>query len=157
MRVGAVRDRIASDRIRVLHDRRIPGSKANIDHLVVSPAGIWVIDAKKYTGRPQLLVEGGLFRPRVEKLIVGRRDQTKLVEGVLRQVERVSAIAASVPVHGALCFVDADWPLLGGAFRIRGIEALWPRKLAALVSGASDVGVDVPAVARLLAERFRPM
>jgi hypothetical protein len=30
----------------VLHDRRIPGSRANIDHLVVGPTGVWVIDTK---------------------------------------------------------------------------------------------------------------
>src|SRR5690606_36481935 len=43
-RVGARLDGIASDSIRVLHDRRIPGSRANIDHLVVTPSGVWVID-----------------------------------------------------------------------------------------------------------------
>lgn len=34
-----------------------------------------------------------------------------------------------VPVHGVLCFVEADWPLIGGAFTTRGVEALWPKKL----------------------------
>ena len=36
--------------IAVLHDRRIPGSKANIDHIAITAAGIWVIDAKRYKG-----------------------------------------------------------------------------------------------------------
>ncbi len=35
----------------VLHDRRIPGSKANIDHIVVGPAGVFAIDTKRYTGK----------------------------------------------------------------------------------------------------------
>jgi hypothetical protein len=28
-----------------------------------------------------------------------------------------------------LCFVEADWPLIGGSFTTRGVEALWPKKL----------------------------
>src|SRR3954454_13975934 len=75
--------------ILVLHDRRIPGSRANIDHIAVAPSGVWVIDAKKYKGRPQLKIEGGFLRPRVEKLLVGTRDCTKLVDGVLKQVDIV--------------------------------------------------------------------
>jgi hypothetical protein len=96
----------------------------------VTPAGVWVIDAKKYKGRPQLEVEGGILRARTEKLLVGSRDCTKLVDGMLKQVQVVeAAIGINVPVHGVLCFVEADWPLIGGAFRIRGVEVMWPRKL----------------------------
>ncbi|MGH8903506.1 MAG: nuclease-related domain-containing protein [Egibacteraceae bacterium] len=35
----------------VLHDRAIPGSKANLDRLVVGPAGVFVIDSKRWRGR----------------------------------------------------------------------------------------------------------
>src|SRR5699024_9308893 len=101
-----------SDSIVVLHDRRIPGSRANIDHIVVTAGGVWVIDAKRYRGRPALRVEGGLIRPRVEKLMVGRRDCTKLVDGALKQVALVRQALEGVPVTGALCFVEADWPLI---------------------------------------------
>jgi Nuclease-related domain len=38
----------------VLHDLAIPGSQANIDHLVVGPGGVVVIDSKQYRGRLQL-------------------------------------------------------------------------------------------------------
>ena len=44
------------------------GTRANIDHIAVTPTGVYVIDAKKYRGRPHLKIEGGLLRPRVEKL-----------------------------------------------------------------------------------------
>ena len=69
-RLGNRLNELASDSLRVLHDRRIPGSKANIDHIAVAPTGVYVIDAKKYSCRPRLKIEGGL-RPRVEKLLVG--------------------------------------------------------------------------------------
>ena len=35
----------------VLHDRRVPGRRLNLDHLVVMPSGVWVIDTKHYHGR----------------------------------------------------------------------------------------------------------
>ncbi len=37
----------------VLHDLRVPGSRANIDHLVIGPRGVWVIDTKAYRGAPR--------------------------------------------------------------------------------------------------------
>lgn len=121
---------------RVLHDRRIPGSRANIDHILIAPAGVFVIDAKRYKGRPHLRVEGGILRPRVETLMVGSRDCTKLITRIDKQVGLVTAAlppaaAAGGPsVRGMLCFVDADWPLVGGAFTTMGIDILWPKKIA---------------------------
>lgn len=129
-RLGNRLSELSSELLRVLHDRRIPGSRANIDHLAVTPTGVYVIDAKKYKGRPHLRVEGGLLRPRVEKLIVGTRDCTKVVDGVLKQVDIVRGVTGDdVPVHGMLCFVEADWPPIGGSFTTRGVESLWPKKL----------------------------
>jgi hypothetical protein len=153
-RVGQLLDRFDPSRVRVLHDRRIPGTRANIDHLVVTSDAVWVIDAKRYKGKPQLVVEGGLFRPRVERLLVGSRDQTKLVDGVQRQVEIVEAVV-DVPVVGALCFVEAEWPLIGGSFSVRDVAVLWPRKLASRLSAQTSGGVDVAAVAASLSARFR--
>jgi len=136
-----------------MHDRRIPGTRANIDHIVVTPGGIWVVDTKRYKGRPERHVEGGILRPRIEKLIVGGRDKTKLVDGIEWQVEQTRTAVGSVPVRGVLCFIDADWPLIGGSFTVRGIEVLWPRKLAAELS-ASTGEVDVESTATALSARF---
>jgi hypothetical protein len=38
----------------VLHDLAVPGSRANIDHLVIGPGGVFVIDSEHYRGRLQL-------------------------------------------------------------------------------------------------------
>lgn len=121
--------------VTLLHDRRIPGSRANIDHIAVGPAGVCVIDAKRYAGRPTLSVAGGVLRARSETLLVGRRDCSKLVTGVVKQVEIVrTALAAvgssDVPVLAMLAFVDADWPLFGGSFTTHGVRVLWPGKIA---------------------------
>ena len=107
---GAIGEELLAERLkdlpsdmRILHDRRVPGSRANIDHIVVSSAGVWVIDAKRYKDkRPELRVEGGIIRPRVESLRVGGRDRTKLVDGVRSQVEQVAgAVAARMSSYAA--------------------------------------------------------
>ncbi len=142
-KIGGGLNRLASETIRLLHDRRMPRSRANIDHLAVTPTGVYVIDAKKYRGRPHLKVDGGLFQPRVERLLVGSRDCTKLVDGVLTQVEIVRGLLdPGVPVQGVLCFVDADWPLLGGDFTTREVRALWPKKLYAKLEAEGLLTAD---------------
>ncbi|MFL6161432.1 MAG: nuclease-related domain-containing protein [Jatrophihabitantaceae bacterium] len=143
---------------RVLHDRRIPGTRANIDHLVIGPAGIFVIDAKRYAGRPQCKVEGGILRPRTEMLLVGRRDCTRLLTGMHKQLELVRGAVEqddNLPVHGMLCFVDADWPVLGGNFSIAGVEVLWPKKVAERVfATALLTGAEIAATHSCLASAF---
>ena len=156
-RLGKGLDRLASDTLRLLHDRRIPRSKANIDHLAVTASGVYVIDAKKYRGRPHLKIEGGLFRPRVERLLVGSRDCTKLIDGVLKQVDIVRGMLDDdVPVHGVLCFVEADWPLIGGTFATRSVQALWPKKLYPKLQAEGPFTADTVAeIHRKLAHALR--
>ncbi len=130
--------------------------------MVVGPSGVFVLDAKKYKGRPSLRVEGGIIRPRVEKLIVGSRNCTNLVEGLHKQVEHVrsaldSADLGQIPVTGMLCFVEADWPLIGGHFTIGGMHVLWPKKATERVSKPGHIdAVLAERVHRLLAGAFPP-
>lgn len=153
--VGRALDAIADDSIRVLHDRRIPRTKANIDHIVITPGGVWVIDTKRYRGqRPARRVEGGLFSPRREILLVGGRTQTKRVDAVSGQVERVRSVVGEVPVRGVLCFVDAEWPLFGGDFTVAGVEVVWPRLLQKRLTAARHAVCDPVETAVLLAKAF---
>jgi Nuclease-related domain len=48
----------------VLHDLAVPRSQANIDHLVIGPGGVFVIDSKQYRGRLQLDPSGRLWHGR---------------------------------------------------------------------------------------------
>ena len=156
-------DRLAGQGLYFLHDRRIPPTRANIDHIVIAPTGVYVIDAKNYTGRAQLRVTGGIFSPRIEKLMVGRRDCTKLVAGVHKQVDRVSelltrdSIGQDVPVRGMLCFVEGDWPVLGGSFTIDGLDVLWPKKARKIITASGALGDDrLRVLHRHLAAEFLP-
>jgi hypothetical protein len=160
MVLGRRLDGIVDESTFVLHDRRIPPTKANIDHIVVSASGVFVIDAKKYSGRPSLQIEGGFLRPRVEKLMVGSRDQTRLVGGVKAQVGKVSAALEAanlgeVPVAGMLCFVEADWPLIGGDFSISNIRVLWPKKAVSEIAKPGQLDSEITRrTYRALVEAF---
>jgi Nuclease-related domain len=48
---AATLDRLASRHWLVRHDLGVPGSRANIDHLVIGPSGVWVIDSKSFRAR----------------------------------------------------------------------------------------------------------
>lgn len=48
---AALLARLAPSRWTVLHDLAVPGSRANIDHLVIGPTGLWVVDTKAFRGR----------------------------------------------------------------------------------------------------------
>jgi len=144
------------DRVAVLHDRRIPGSRANIDHIAIAPSGVWVIDSKRYDGK--VAVSRPLFGGR-PKLTIGGRDRTLLAEGLSRQVavvERaVSAVAAdAVPVRGAMCFVDARLPRLR-RLTIAGHALLYPRALARRIgTGGSLSDEQIRAITAQIARRF---
>jgi hypothetical protein len=158
-RVAGQLDALTEVGVVALHDRRIPGTKANIDHLVVTPWGVWVIDAKRYLNkRPGITTEGGILGiGGTDRLTVGGRKRDQLVDGILWQVHRVtSELEEGRSARGILCFVDADWPLIGGHFTVRGVRVVWPKRLAKELLQAAPPVLDVEAVSRALAEKFPP-
>jgi hypothetical protein len=97
---GAVGERIVADRLSrliphgwyVLHDVHWPGRpKANLDHVLVGPGGIVVVDAKNWTG--EVRVSSGV-------LWQGRYARTQSVEGALAQCAAVASVLA--PPHRRL-------------------------------------------------------
>lgn len=112
--VGQFLDKLSVTRgYNVLHDRQIPNSTANIDHILISNHGVFVIDAKNYKGRVELRTIGGLLNNK-EVLFVGNRNQTNLIKSVKKQVVTVENLlnesGVNVPVRGVLAFVDAEFP-----------------------------------------------
>jgi hypothetical protein len=160
-KLGAGLDQFVPGLGTTLHDRRIPGTRANIDHIVVVPAGVFVVDAKNYRGKVEKRDVGGWFR-RDERLYVGGRDRSGLVEGVRKQVTAVresldEAASSHVLTTGLLCFVDSDWPLLARPIQIDDVVALWPRALAKHLRTPGDLDPDeIASVTSLIEERFPP-
>jgi hypothetical protein len=100
----------------VLHDLAIPGSSANIDHLVIGPGGVVVIDSKRYWGRLRLDRDGMVWQGRhllvsALRKVLWQADQADDVLGIADL--RVGAIIA---VHGT------SMPYLCGASRSIVIE-----------------------------------
>ena len=115
--VGAMLADLEPDGVLSLNDRRVPRSRANIDHIAVCASGVWIVDAKHWGGGVQVRDRSGLFSPTDLRLIVGRRDRTAQVEKLDRQVEVVhdvldTSALRGVPVHAMLAIVGASWPLL---------------------------------------------
>lgn len=150
-RAGAVGESIvgrmlADASVRTVHDRRVPGSDANIDHIAIAPSGVYVIDAKNYAGRPRVDTFGGSdSTPR--RLFIGRDDHTYLVHAVRRQVRVVQGALddPTVPVRGILCFVGVEWEVING-YLVHGVGITSPDGVAALLALAGpldEARVDV--------------
>ena len=142
-RIGRALDALRDKDIGVLHDRRKPGGRGNIDHLAVASTGIWGIDSKHYKGLVERRDKGGWFREDM-RLYVRGRDQTKLIEGVHGQVSAIRRLTdEAIPVHGALCFVESDWKPFARPFEIDGVAITWWEALAKLLE--ADGPLDATA------------
>jgi hypothetical protein len=142
------------DDVIVLHDRRVPRSRGNIDHVVVCPSGVFVVDAKLYTGQVHVKDVGGLFG-RDQKLFVGRRDCTRLAVGMAWQVEATEAAlgGAEIPVSPVLCFIDAEWPPLGGPREFGGVLIESERSLKRRLARPGELDLEeVRETAMVLAQ-----
>jgi hypothetical protein len=125
--------------VRLLHDRRMPGSRsANIDHIAVGPGGLTVIDTKNYRGKVRVERAGGLLSERRDVLKIGGRDKTKLIAGVERQIAAVRTVLDEqkypIGIRGALCFADIDGLPLLRHLTVRGVIVDGPRTTAKLAS-----------------------
>jgi hypothetical protein len=122
-------------RVIVLHDRKMPGSRANIDHIAICRSGVYVVDAKNYAGKVERIDKGGWFSTDL-RLYVGRRDCTSLASGVARQAAIVRDAASegapsevALAVKPMLCFVGAEWSLFAEPFRLNDVWIGWPKAL----------------------------
>jgi hypothetical protein len=154
--VAAHLQRRCRDAVVLLHDRRLPGSRANIDHIAVAPSGVWVVDTKRYKGK--IRVRTPLIGP--PELRIGGRDKTKLVEALDGYRAAVAAVVdeirSGVPVYGAFCFVKGDLPLFG-APPVSDCRVLHRRSLTRRLNRHGPLNAkDTIALASELAVRFPP-
>jgi hypothetical protein len=144
--------------LQILNDRRVPGTRGNIDHIVVAPAGVFVVDAKNHNGQVEIKDRGWVFRPD-PRLYVGRRDCSKLADGLGWQVEAVrsalskldlDAVPAVTPV---LCFVSATWPVFLAPDSYRGVRLESIGSLRRLLVSQNELEPStIDRVTRTLAE-----
>lgn len=156
-RLGAHLERVLGESAVLLHDRKVPRTRGNLDHVAVAASGVWVIDAKNYRGTVERRDVGGWFRID-HRLFVGGRDRTRLVVGMDRQVDAVKSVLSDrVSVHAALCFTAATWRLFAKPFRIGTVWVTWANALAALITAPGELeGDEVTHVASQLSRALRP-
>jgi hypothetical protein len=113
----------------VLHELAIPGSAANIDHLVIGPGGVVAIDSKQYRGQLRVDRDGMVWHGRhllvsALRTTLWEADQADEVLGIADL-----QVAAIVAVHGA----SVPWGLL----RAEGVTVVPARRLPDLLWGAA--------------------
>ena len=109
----------------VLHDLAVPGSRANIDHLVIGPGGVFVIDSKQYRGRLQLDSSGRLWH--------GRYSLAPTLRAVSFEADRAAVVLPDpgvvvvpiVAVHGA----RVPW----GKVVVEGVPVVTARRLPTML------------------------
>jgi hypothetical protein len=137
----------------VLHDRRLPSGRGRVDHLVVGPTGVYVVQTRPWTG--QISVEG-------DRLFVDGRAR----EGVIEDVHRLAlgaqgALGGDLKPHGVavtavVCFPNIELPLFRQV--VRGVTITGGRGLSRAIREAEAV-LSVKAVDELAIvahETFEP-
>ena len=146
--VGALLDGLEARGWFVLHDRRVPGARENIDHLLIGPPGVVVVETKNYAG--QLRVRGG-------ELTIGGRRKTGFLDQVERQIDAVERALEIDHAAGVICVLRADFPWFSRTVA-RGIVIVPGRRLIATVTSPPPrlSSAEVERLARVAEERLVP-
>ncbi|MBB5136326.1 hypothetical protein HNP84_006073 [Thermocatellispora tengchongensis] len=90
---------------RTLHARAIPGSEAQIDHLVIGPTGVYAVDSEKWDKRLPVRVQSGkrLFhgpfnqKPRLDEAAWEAAQASELIT---KKLDREVTVVPSLAIYG---------------------------------------------------------
>ena len=145
-----------------IHDRLMPKSKANIDHMAVTSTGIFIVDAKNYQGTIEVRGRMEKFVGGSSQLWIGKRNRTNLVDGVNKQILAVETVlekaGVKFPVFGALAFYKASWdlPTFLRASSVNGILVNSKGLKHIFEKLAPNDPHEVAGIAELLLSKLRP-
>jgi Nuclease-related domain len=109
----------------ILHDLAVPDSRANLDHLVIGPGGVFVIDSKQYRGRLQLDPSGRLWHGRYPLAPTLRAVSFEADQAAQVLPDPGVAVVPIVAVHGA----QVPW----GKVVMDGVPVVPARRLPSLL------------------------
>ena len=136
----------------VLHDRKLPRSSANIDHVVVAPGGVFVVETKQCSAPPEVHRGSLRYKGRnVDRWLGQAQREARAVEVALGPL----LDELGVPVRPMLCIQGAR---VSGRTLVEGVPVVTGRQLRARIDKAPPV-LDADHVARLAARldaRLRP-
>jgi hypothetical protein len=131
-------DRLTRDGYVVFHDLAVPGSRANVDHLVIGPSGVFVIDSKQWTGSVQQGTDGLVWH--------NHYPLDRTLETVRWEAETIGRLLGT-RIHPLLCVHGAH--VHGGGLHAQGV-AIVPAHLLRSALGydrvLSDADVDLLAI-----------
>ncbi len=140
----------------VLHDVRLPNTAHTLDHLVVAPSGVWLIDTMHITGRLTRRDVGTRHEPELHLSIDGV-DRTSLVDslGILHQARRaIIDMQFGIDVHTTMCLIDTTWPMSARPFKVRNHWVTWPRALTDKIRSSGLVPIRTAHdIAHAISER----
>lgn len=148
----------------ILTDRRVPGTNANIDHVVVAPSGVWIIDSKNWSGKIEYRATSKLGMD--TRLYVDGKDRTTEVEKIFNLVIPVAQVIGdkSVPISPALIFIEADWGNVSAArfltsrpYRHLGVWISWPKAIWKKINAPGPLGEEtIQRLGALLDLKLKP-
>jgi hypothetical protein len=138
--------RLARDGFVIFHDLAVLGSDVNVDHLVIGPTGVFVIDSKQWTGSVHQSADGLAWHNhyRLDRTLATIRWQALTLGHLL-----------GVPVAPLICVHGAH--IQGGGLRAQGV-AIVPPALLRLALGYDRVlsEIDMELYAATARMRLRP-
>jgi hypothetical protein len=145
-RTARLLNRLGRDGYQVFHDLAMPGSPSNIDHLVVGPSGVFVIDSKQWTGQVHQSADGFIWHNHY------RLDRT--LATICWQALTLGRLLG-IPVAPLLCVHHAH--VQGGGLRAQGV-AIVPATLLRSALGFDRVlsDADVELYAATTKARLQP-
>jgi hypothetical protein len=159
-RAAAAERRTAGDLVELeaggyvlLHDRAIPGTRGNVDHLAIGPAGVYVVESKNLRGKLTIAAE---------KLFVGERTRTGVIDETYRAAIAVQVCLADrlnearATVHPILCVNRTTQLLLDN--EVQGVRVVSGPQLARFLRRQPEVldAATVQSIADLADRRLPP-
>jgi hypothetical protein len=110
-RTARLLDRLTREGFVVFHDLAVPGqTSANVDHLVIGPSGVFVIDSKQWTGSVQQGADGLVWH--------NHYPLDRTLETVRWEAERIGRLLGT-RAHPLLCVHGAH--VHGGGLEAQGV------------------------------------
>jgi hypothetical protein len=145
-RTARLLDRLTRDGFAVFHDLAVPDSPANVDHLVIGPSRVFVVDSKQWSGSVRQGADGLAWRNHypLDRALETVRWEAQVIGRLLG-----TRAAALLCVHGA--------HVQDGGLHARGV-AIVPAHLLRSALGDDRVlsDADVALLATSARLRLRP-
>jgi hypothetical protein len=139
-------DRLGRDGYVVFHDLALPDSPANLDHLVVGPSGVFIVDSKQWAGSVHQSADGLIWHNhyRLDRTLATLRWQAETLGRLLG-----IPAAPLISIHGA--------HVQGGGLHAQGVGVVPASRLRSALGYDQVLSeVDIQRYAATARMRLRP-